>query len=586
MMKMISIAAVWAMILFFCATAVADIPQKAPADPAFSAWQSEKTPADAFGYIPSPMDWSHIKSSAAKDVLPERFDLRDVNGLTSIRFQGSCGACWAFAACAVLESWLKINESQTWDFSENHMKTTHGFEWDHCAGGNNDISTAYLARWDGPILESEDPYNAFSSTVLNPSPAPQKLLMTAPVYAADGSDASALKTALIEEGPLSVTMYWLESAYNSATHTYYYGSAHDSNHMVTLVGWDDTYSVPGAPGNGAWICKNSWSSSWGENGYFYISYYDVNSVKEGTGFYQLTDAAVYGRVYQYDPLGLLGSGGYGMTSAYGANVFTAQATESIIAVGTYALTDGASYDITVYGSGLTGGHFTNPLSTVSGVFEKAGYHVVPLSTEALVTEGQFFAVEVHYQTPGYNYPIPLEYPVSDYAAATAANGQSYISDTGTSYTDVHASGGTWTNTNVCIKAIAERQDEEEGEGEPPATGVSILGRPRVEVGDPVILSLSLPPLTGEVTVEWYKNDVLLPGVVAYAYYIPSVDYSHAGTYRAVVTDESKAVYESAPFVLQVLEAGSMPSSHWITLIALLGLCAIAGVRAMGYCSRH
>ena len=68
---------------------------------------------------------------------------------------------------------------------------------------------------------------------------------------------------------------------NTETYAQYTNNTNTGiSHGVTLVGWDDNYSVENfledkrPPADGAWIARNSWGESYGNDGYFYISYYD------------------------------------------------------------------------------------------------------------------------------------------------------------------------------------------------------------------------------------------------------------------------------------------------------------------------
>jgi hypothetical protein len=224
------------------------------------------------------------------------------------------------------------------------------------------------------------------------------------------------------------------------------------------VGWDDTYSrnnfntVP--PGDGAFIIRNSWGAGWGESGYFYLSYYDSIVGTENFVFVSAESTGNYNRTYQYDPLGWTSSYGYGNTIGWFSNIFTAGASENIAAVSFYTASANSPYELYVY-TNVAGGPKGGTLAgSKTGSIPYPGYHTIKLDSAVPVTQGQKFSVVVKLTTPGYNYPIPIEKPFSNYSSQATANaGESYVSKDGSSWTDISTRSG-FANTNVCIKAFA------------------------------------------------------------------------------------------------------------------------------------
>ena len=85
------------------------------------------------------------------------------------------------------------------------------------------------------------------------------------------------------------------------------------------------------------------------------------------------------------------------------------------------------------------------------VHRGSGYHTIPLSSPVLLQKGERFSVVVKLTTPGYKYPVAVEYPLSGFSSgARATNGQSYVSSSGTTWTDLNS---VYPNTNVCLKAF-------------------------------------------------------------------------------------------------------------------------------------
>ena len=453
-----------------------------------SGWipRQQSESGEWLGYVPSPVDLSHTVGRCSdgfpKYGVPASYDLRGTGRLSSIRNQGSCGSCWTFGTYGAHESWkLSETPADAQDFSENHLKECHLFDWGPCAGGNRDISSAYLARGDGTVLEGDDPYIAGAdpagcsqSILACPAPEgpPLRGSVAQPVvyeyvrnvyWISDVDKVSDpapdyLKQAIMTYGAVMTTMQWENSCYDSSNYTYYYSGAGSGNHCVALVGWDDLMAVTGAPSPGAWIVRNSWGPGpWSvgpcDGGYFYISYYDTVIATENTVFINTQNPGGLW-IYDYDPYGYMGAYYWVNDNVdWGANVFTAETSGRLLSVGFYTNDVNTAYELDVrqgtpWGTSLLA---SNP----SGTCPWPGYHVVDLPTPLSVTFGDVFAVVVKFENPTYKYALPVEYRYVGYnTAASASPGQSYVSYDG-SHTQSHWDDlTTWeSTTNVCIKVI-------------------------------------------------------------------------------------------------------------------------------------
>jgi C1A family cysteine protease len=387
--------------------------------------------------------------------LPESYDLRNIGKVTPIKDQLDIGACWAFATLGAIES--SLLPGQVFDFSEDHISLNHGYNLTQNEGGDFQISLAYLARWSGPVLESEDPYGDGKT---NPNLKASVHVQEAIIL--PSKDYSAIKRAIMKYGGVQTSIHIrdiaqqeLGDAYNPTTYAFFYKGQSLPNHDVVIVGWDDTYSATNfttpPQRNGAFICRNSYGTTFGDKGYFYVSYDDVLIGKENIVYTKIESNKNYDNIYQSDWLGWVGRIGFGKDTAFFSNVYTTNKKETLEAISFYATDMDTSYEVYVVDKFESEADFAKKRLITRGSFDYAGYYTVKFST-AIPIEGTF-AVIVKVTTPDSLYPVAAEYDkdVPWLEDVDISDGRGYMSFDGLSWESTEKV----LESNVCLKAFTK-----------------------------------------------------------------------------------------------------------------------------------
>lgn len=391
---------------------------------------------------------------AAEVELPKRYDMRELGRVTQVRDQGLYGTCWAFASLAALETTLTPQENLV--FSPDHMSLCNSFSLGQNEGGEYTMAIAYMASWQGPVYESDDPYGDGKT---NPDLKARKHLEEAQILAP--KDYVAIKEAIYKYGAVETSIYtqmktansW-SGYYNRERATYYYNQEATCNHDIIIVGWDDDfpkeYFTITPENDGAFICKNSWGTEFGEDGYFYVSYEDANIGTTNVVYTKLGDANNFDNIYQSDLLGWRGQLGYEKDQAYFANVYRAGEDEELAAVSFYATDVDTTYQVYVVPEFEDEDSLNDRKLVAEGSFEQAGYYTVRLDEAVKLKDNQKFAVVVHIQTPGAVHPVAIEYDADSRTREfDITDGEGYISLYGNKWMSAEKN----KDCNLCLKAF-------------------------------------------------------------------------------------------------------------------------------------
>jgi len=207
--------------------------------------------------------------------LPTDFDWRTGGAVNPVKDQGQCGSCWAFATVANIEGaafvatgqLLSLSEQELMDCDKAKGTDTHGQPFgpnEGCDGGLPEW--AYADMIDQQLgLESEADYPYRGSDGKCRVSGTQERAFVGE-WTDLSQDEDEIASALMQHGPLALGI-------NSATMQFYDGGVADPASWMCPPNLDHGVSFVGFGTAGSqkyWVIRNSWGSSWGEQGYYRI----------------------------------------------------------------------------------------------------------------------------------------------------------------------------------------------------------------------------------------------------------------------------------------------------------------------------
>ncbi|XP_038688831.1 zingipain-2-like [Tripterygium wilfordii] len=202
--------------------------------------------------------------------VPSSINWVEKGAVTPIKNQGSCGSCWTFSVIAATEGIVQIKTGELLTLSEQQILDCN-FEYYGCHGGSIIAAYDYIVRNKGIANGTTYPYEGKKLTC-NTALASEITAQISNFEILHANDEGALLEAVAQQ-PVSVvidTRGRTFQHYHSGVYTAPCGTL--PNHAITAVGYGTSED-----GIKYWLLKNSWATTWGEDGYMRIKRDDSNS---------------------------------------------------------------------------------------------------------------------------------------------------------------------------------------------------------------------------------------------------------------------------------------------------------------------
>jgi xylem cysteine proteinase len=195
---------------------------------------------------------------------PASVDWRQHGAVTPVKDQGQCGSCWTFSASGAIEGINAIKTGKLVSFSEQEIvDCDRTFLTKGCMGGSMGMAMRWVKKNGGLCTEDDYPYEAKDGQCRKSSCTSAGGALTGLTKVAP-QDADALMQAVAQQ-PVSIAIEADQKSFQSYSGGIFSGPCGQQlDHGVLLVGYGSEN------GKDYWLVKNSWATTWGDNGYIKI----------------------------------------------------------------------------------------------------------------------------------------------------------------------------------------------------------------------------------------------------------------------------------------------------------------------------